>query len=1056
MLFRLLVYRGLRIYICTLFTVYIWLLNTVAQTAAFDGLLPDQIIESAIQCQNLGLAYLEESQPQKAVEQFQKLVELLPKEAIGYGNLAVAQLRLKQADLAWQTIQQGLKIVPMESRLHIIAAEILQLRGQFKPATEEIEEAVRLNPDDLEARYQLVRQNMRQRNDSAAQQRAIADLQTLRQLTPTNIVVLMKLSQLLATEGEIELTQQIGQELQILLADIPADKLKFLTDGLTAVHNGQLKIANRNLRIFENINKNTPRYQQGIAELDTPILGHPIEDFDLGFRSRLVAELTPPIEIYFTAIRTHIEKPKTNSIQLDYDHDGDLDALELNANRMKMWRNDGDGTFSDATEKTFGNGFQISGTDATFADFDDDGDVDLITVNNENCFKFDNLRQGKLQPVPILTGQRALSAIDSGDYDNNGAVDLLLVSQQMARTYKNRGDGTFVVDRTIQFTDGTDCHFVDYDNDGFLDLWLISPSGHSIWRNDGQGEFSGQSRILPSLEAYGDSGLVSDFDRDGDLDLVHFLSDNDSQVLQNDGGNQNRWLQIELEAVVEGNNKNNLKGIGSRLEIKAGNLYQLKYVDQTISHFGLGKIDLVDVARIVWTNGVPQNVIQPQANQKIDEKQVLKGSCPFLYVYDGNTFTFVTDLLWKSPLGMITPIGTVASSKSADDYVLIGDRLKEKDGHYILKITEELWETAYFDQVKLITVDHPDGTQVLVDEKFTPVPSPPFEIHQVETSHFPISAVDHQGNDVLDRLKDIDYRYAIEHPPGLFQGVVEPHFIELDLARFDGDSKQLGISVGTPATVKLYLTGWVFPTDTSINVSISQNPAVTSTFPYLQVQDKRGKWQTVINPIGIPAGKNKTVVTDLTGKFLSASRKVRIMTDMQVYWDRAFFTVGKQEVPTVVTELRPQTATLQYLGFPKLYRPTPHGPHLYNYTQIDKKQRWRDMGGFYTRYGKATELLTERDDQLVVMNAGDEITVTFSADNLPDLPVGWQRSFILFSDGWVKDADINTLASQTVEPLPFHQMSDYPPPEDYPAELRAYNLEYNTRRVKHVLPPLEE
>ena len=230
MLSRLLAYRGLRVYICSLFTVYVFLLNTADQTAAFDSLLPNQIIESAIQCQNLGLAYLEESQPQKAVEQFQKLVELLPKEAIGYGNLAVAQLRLKQIDSAWKIIQQGLKVVPTESRLHTIAAEILQLRGQFEPATEEIEEAVRLNPDDLEARYQLVRQNLRQRNDSAAQQRAIADLQTLRQLTPTNIVVLMKLSQLLATEGEIELTQQIGKELQILLADIPADKLNIVKE----------------------------------------------------------------------------------------------------------------------------------------------------------------------------------------------------------------------------------------------------------------------------------------------------------------------------------------------------------------------------------------------------------------------------------------------------------------------------------------------------------------------------------------------------------------------------------------------------------------------------------------------------------------------------------------------------------------------------------------------------------------------------------------------------------------------------------------------------------
>ena len=1032
--------------------IHIWSTYIIAASCVFSQLElaakpvtdVEQVTTLALKCQNLGLAYLEESQPQKAAEQFAKLINLLPEEAIGYGNLAVAQLRLKQSDDAWTTIQRGLKVNPMNSQLHFISAEILQLKGKFEQATVEIEEAVRLNPEDLEARYQLVRQHLRIRGDVGEQEKAIEGLKQIRLRTPTNIVVLMKLAQLAATRGDIDLTMEAGQQLKTLLADIPIDKLQFLIDGLTAIQdqqlNNHLQVANRNLRIFENINKNTPRYQQGIAELDTPILGHPIEDFETGFRSRLVTKITPPISVHFTTIQKHFDKPKTNNIQFDYDHDGDLDALELNSEKMKMWRNDGDGTFSDASQTTFGSDFQIAAIDGTFADFDDDGDVDLVTIDHTNCYFFENLRQGRLKATVIVSEQQ-LQSIDDGDYDNDGDIDLVITSHQAVQTYKNRGDGTFVIDQVLSFSNGLDCHFVDYDNDGFLDLWILNPTKHSIWRNNGYSQFNNQSDLLPPKTEYGEFGLTSDYDNDGDLDLVHFLDDEKSYVLQNDGGNQNQWLRIELEAIVEGNNKNNLKGIGSRLEVKAGSHYQLTYVDQQISHFGLGNNKLVDVARIVWTNGVPQNILQPRSNQKIVEKQVLKGSCPFLYVYDGDGFRFITDLLWKSPLGMITPIGTVASSKSADDYVLIGDKLKPKDGQYILKITEELWETAYFDQVKLITVDHPASNQIFVDEKFTPTPYPPFKIHPVKIARRPLSAIDHNKNDVLKKLNKFDYDYAVEHKPGRFQGVVDEHIIELDLGP---------TSDQTP--IKLFLTGWIFPTDTSINVSISQNPAISSTFPYLQVLDQKGQWQTVINPIGIPAGKNKTMIIDLTDKFLSVDRRVRIISDMQVYWDRAFFTIGDQDFPMVITELEVETADLQYLGFPKMYRPTPHGPHLYDYNQIDRNQRWRDMEGFFTRYGDVTQLLNSLDDKLVVMNAGDEITVTFSKSKLPDLPAGWTRSFILFSDGWVKDADINTLASQTVGPLPYHNMKDYPPKE-YPEHLLPYQLEYNSRRVRHKLPP---
>ena len=1050
----------------------------------------DPTIVSAIQYQNMGLAYLEESQPLKAVTQFENLIGLLPNEAIGYANLAVAYLRLRQVDAAEKVIQRGISAVPLNSQLHFIYSEIYHFQGKSGQAVTELKEALRLKPDDLEVRYLLIRENLRDRRNTEAISKAIIDLRFLRELTPANIVVLLKLSQaLLLSDEDVEQVEQIGKELRILLSDIDSEKLKYLDEGMRQVEVEDIKGANRNFRIFENINKNSPRYQQGIGELITPILGHPIEEFDQRFKSRLVATQTKPIVVSFSQLVHHAmisRGQELTGLQIDYDHDGDLDNLTVFPDRIQMHRNDGNDSFLDVSDRTFSPSPDYGGQSVTSGDFDNDGDLDIIIASvSRGCLLLDNLRQGKLEVTHILSELKRPVAVDSADYDHDGALDICVTTKIDTQLYLNRGDGMFIKDLTLMSLGGMDVHFVDYDNDGHLDVWVVDKRRMSLFRNDGTSKFSDVSSLIPTFSpldlpvkkttevtsqdnASGKSdwvdGQVEDYDNDGDLDLLVGTWD-DRFLIQNEGGNQNGWLQIELEAVAAGNNKNNAYGLGSRVEIKAGDLYQMTYVEKLITdyssevdpnlespfrqrsfvHFGLGPIEQADVLRIVWTNGVPQNVISPRTNQRILEKQVLKGSCPFLYVFDGEKFQFKTDLLWRSALGMITSIGTVASSDSSRDYVLLGHKMKPRDGTYSIQITEELWETTYFDQVQLIAVDHPVGTQIFIDERFTPLPFPEFEVHAVREMRFPKSAIDHQGQDVSMALGEFDYKYAVEHKPGKFQGVVDQHFIELDLGDIEVSQKIL-----------LFLTGWVFPTDTSINVAISQNPSINLRFPYLQVKTDQGEWQTVIDLIGIPAGKNKTLIIDLTDKFLSGDRRLRIVTNMQVYWDRAFFTLGDHDVSMQVTRQHPDRADLHYLGFPKMYRPTPHAPHLYDYSQIDKKGQWRDLGGFYTRYGAVGELLQKSESMSVIMNAGDEITVEFDVDQFPTLKNGWIRSFILFSDGWVKDGDINTLASQRVEPLPFHGATSYPPKNgehfpDGPDYLR-YRLKYNTRRVSHRLP----
>ena len=172
---------------------------------------------------------------------------------------------------------------------------------------------------------------------------------------------------------------------------------------------------------------------------------------------------------------------------------------------------------------------------------------------------------------------------------------------------------------------------------------------------------------------------------------------------------------------------------------------------------------------------------------------------------------------------------------------------------------------------------------------------------------------------------------------------------------------------------------------------------------------------------------------------------------MEIYWDYIFFA-NDADVDIAMTTMNPETADYHYRGFSaKSRKGGRYGPHWFDYSEVTTGQKWRDLTGAYTRYGDVTELLQEADDKYIIANAGDETTITFDATKLPELQDGWKRDFLIYSVGWVKDGDLNTALGQTVEPLPFHGMTQYPygPSEHYPTdpEHQEYQKQYNTREV---------
>jgi hypothetical protein len=368
------------------------------------------------------------------------------------------------------------------------------------------------------------------------------------------------------------------------------------------------------------------------------------------------------------------------------------------------------------------------------------------------------------------------------------------------------------------------------------------------------------------------------------------------------------------------------------------------------------------------------------------------------------------------------------------------DQLHSRNGIYELAITAQLWETHFIDEVKMIAIDHPIGTEIYVDERFVaPVP-PEYKLYAYENLQTPTYAVDQNGTDVLDVIRLRDSDRLGDFAMGPYQGIAKDHFVELHLGKLE-----------SAHGVDIIAQGWIRPTDTSINVATSQGSAPAPKALEISVPDGKGGWKVVIPNAGFPAGKRKTIILEIPPRsFVKGDNRVRIATNLEIYWDRISFANRSNNANVVETNIELQSADLGYMGFPFMSRTNDDAPNIPDYNDIRFGYAWRDLEGYYTRYGPVEELLSGVDDRYVIMNAGDAMYLQFEEPK-QKVADGYIRDYIFFCDGWVKDGDWNTVASRTVGPFPHHAMSGYP----YPADERPNALlpshpdwaQYHTRYI---------
>jgi Tfp pilus assembly protein PilF len=755
-----------------------------------------------------------------------------------------------------------------------------------------------------------------------------------------------------------------------------------------------------------------------------------------------------------------LKGPFLNAWAFEVDLDGDLDlVLGTGSGVPTVLRNNGDGTFT-LTRPFPG----ISGTRTfTWADLDADGDSDVALTDGAGMLHvFNNQRAGYYTPVAVPEDLGKVFALSTADANHDGTLELVLLANGASirrLSLRDPQQGEWDPSEIATWQDAPSdwsarLEWGDLDNNGAPDLVASGSQGTQAWLADATG-------ALQALAPIADARIFSviDANSDGRLDLIGLTSVGVPGRWVNKGTRSYNWQVLRPRGAPNvkdnsGNQKLNSFAWGGEVEVRAGLLYAKQPLDRPRLHFGLGDYRKSNVVRVTWPNGRPQAEFGVAANQAPMAKQRLEGSCPWLFAWNGKAVEFVTDILWKSPLGLrINAQQTAGVSQTLDWVKVRGDQVQPREGFYDFRVTAELWETDIFDHVSLMVVDHPKVTEIFVDERFS-IPQPPLELIPTTEVKPVARALDEQGTDVTDLVSERDLRHLDTFPLGRFQGVAQDHYVEIELPP------------GAPRKDLLLVAyGWVFPTDSSINVAIGQGRHPAPKGLSIEVPDGSGGWRLARAGQGFPAGKNKHVVLRLDGLFptQAAVRKLRLRTNLEVYWD---FLGHARELPTTrlkTTTIAPATAELRYRGFSYLSQEKRSSPELPDYNLVTQTgQVWLDLVGYYTRFGDVRELLEKVEDRYVLMNAGDELALRFPALAAPS--EGFVRDYVFVSDGWDKDGNFNTGFSTTLLPLPSHADTAYDKPpvpltqdpvyRRFPKDWEQYHTRYvSVRPFKGALLP---
>jgi Flp pilus assembly protein TadD len=766
---------------------------------------------------------------------------------------------------------------------------------------------------------------------------------------------------------------------------------------------------------------------------------------------------------------------------VDYDHDGDLDlyitmqataaTTHETAAHNFLWRNNGNSTFTDVSSES-GLGFDATGAGVVTTDFNNDRAIDFVMAGGKDGASiFLNPREGKFTPLPAIDFKKEnlppAVGVVAFDFNKDGWMDLAFTHAGAPGISLWRNvDGQHL--ERVPLPDfgwqrGWGISAFDYDNDGWLDLVAAGESAGGgelrLLRNLGAKGWADATKEthLDSVKLTKPRAIaVADLNGTGSPDLVVTQLGNAPLLLKSEGPNQHNWMSIDFKPLSD-----NKSGIGTKVEIYAGALYQ-KWEVQGASGYlgqnaptilaGLGEEKNAEVVRLLWPTGVPQDEINLAAKkvQSIAELDRRGSSCPVLFSWNGKEYEFIADMIGPGVVGHWVGAGERGVAErdvpDPDEYLKVGAAsVYPLHGMLSFRFMEPMEETVYLDQLRLLAIDHPAAYEVFPNERFVSNPPfPEFRVIASQEAHPPLGAWDDHGKDVLSLISQRDRKYVTDFEGLPFTGFAKLHWIELDLGKWEPQKP-----------LRLIIDGY---TDyfTATSMYAADQAGVKVIAPYVEALDAQNRWIRVVEDMGFPAGLERTMVADLTGKLPPGTRRIRIVSNLKIYWDaiRIDQTPDAKEIRTVEVPLA--KASLEFLGYPREIRLTPASDTTYSFANRSMTGPYARAAGNYTRFGDVLDLLNAADDRFVVFGSGEGLKLDFDPRQLPALPAGWVRDYFFYANGFEKDLDFYAAYAFSVEPLPHHSLLSYPypPGKDYPndAQHLGYQLEYNTRQRSDRLP----
>ena len=1133
---------------------------------------------------NLGLLAKNSGDAQAAIDAFKRVTEIDPNDADTWYFLGTAYVQAKQFPQAIDAFQHALQLNPLHASAEFGLSRAYQQSADVDHAREHLKKFQYITQNKIGAPMSLAY------GEQGKYSRAVESPQAVLK-APAQIKVrfldVMKDAGIVSTpKPAVNLTKPFfepGSGACFLDYDNDGKIDIFLTDNGT--QGGMSLYRNLGNGKFEDVTKQAGLDPSARAASCT------VGDYDSDGYTDLAASLDSGFQLLHNekngtfknvAPAAGIKGIGTNQLVgiagmafIDYDHDGDLDLYtasgivqfvgSASSSASSMWRNNGDATF---TPVDIGVSIPVSAENAIATDYNNDRAVDLVVADWRGGTVFQNPREGKFsaihpfsrapisdKPVDSKSNEVPTVGVAALDFDHDGWMDIALTrltEPALTLWHNNHGKGFDQVQLPkTGWAKAFGVAAIDYDNDGWVDLVTVGETKDvkgevRLFRNLGPDGFKDVTTDvgLDKIQLKAPRAVITgDYDNDGATDLLITQNHGPAVLLHNEGGNQNHWLRLALKGLND-----NRSAIGTKVEVFAGGNRQKfeiygsnGYLGQNSPYLtvGLGEAKEADIVRMLWPTGVLQDEIQVAGDKQQDYLEIDRrgSSCPTLFVWNGERYEFVADMLGAGVVGhwigpnqrdiprpveyikidrhMIREKENPQVSQQQRDLghptdgdpnknwgaPLLADVARKpalslsKGGNHgtlSFRFMEPLEEAVYLDQVRLLAVDHPASVDVYPNEYFASNPPyPEFKVVVSRDARPPAAAWDEHGHNVLPNLQA--HQYFGDFTLTQFQGFAKLHTLTLDL--------------GNPyhgGPLWLLLHGEVEYFSANSMYAASQ-AGIQSISPYVEAlvaneKDGNEKWKRVTDDMGFPAGGPRIMTADLTGKLPQGTQKIRITTNLQIYWDsilidrtpqspenvappsrqlsggrparRAGSNTNANESHTLlnaegetpsaqparcrrydycVTPVPLVAADLQHHGYPLKIEGTPPGNVQYIYEKVSATGPYTRPAGTYTRYGDVTPLLTATDDKLAVFGSGDEVRLDFDPSNLPALPQGWVRDYFFAANGYEKDMDFYAAEGNYVAPLPFLSMGEYPyaPKKSFPLDDAHVNylLEYNTRHM---------